>query len=308
MGFFRRHRILSAMLLVFLVLVIGIAVLAVRFVASFSPVPLVISKETTYITEPLRSDGTPDYLAALNQRLSKGVTPENNAAVFFWRAMGPGMIQADRRAENFRTLGIPQPPDKGEYFVTPEAWIKRHEAKRDPAAFQPSTKDDDQVSKLLEPISRPWSKKEFSSLADWLAANEKPLAIIVEGCKRPRRYDPLIVSDKDSTLIGVLLFDAQQCREFSRCLVLRAMLRVKQGEVDEAWNDLMACHRLARLVGQGHCFVEAMVAVTIDERHRWVIGHFCNMPKFAPSQICKMRQDLAELPPMPQNGRFDEQG
>ena len=48
-----------------------------------------ISKATTYITEPLRSDGYPDYIAALNQRLSKGVTPENNAVVLFWRAMGP---------------------------------------------------------------------------------------------------------------------------------------------------------------------------------------------------------------------------
>ena len=43
-----------------------------------------ISKETTYITEPLRADGYPDYVAALNQRFSQGVTPENNAAVLFW--------------------------------------------------------------------------------------------------------------------------------------------------------------------------------------------------------------------------------
>ena len=40
---------------------------------------LSISKETTIITEPLRSDGTPDYVAAINARYSKGVTPENNA-------------------------------------------------------------------------------------------------------------------------------------------------------------------------------------------------------------------------------------
>jgi hypothetical protein len=37
-----------------------------------------ISKETTFITEPLDKDGYPDYAAALNARLSKGVTPENN--------------------------------------------------------------------------------------------------------------------------------------------------------------------------------------------------------------------------------------
>ena len=37
---------------------------------------MTISKETTYITEPLRADGYPDYIAALNQRCSRGVTPE----------------------------------------------------------------------------------------------------------------------------------------------------------------------------------------------------------------------------------------
>jgi len=35
------------------------------------------------------------------------------------------------------------------------------------------------------------SKKNFPMLADWLSANEKPLALLVEASKRPRCYDPL---------------------------------------------------------------------------------------------------------------------
>ena len=92
MGFLRRHKKLSAAVLVLAIFFVGFVV---RFVVSFMPVPLVISKETTYITEPLRSDGTPDYVAALNQRLSKGVTPENNAAVLFWKAAGRGQYQEE---------------------------------------------------------------------------------------------------------------------------------------------------------------------------------------------------------------------
>src|SRR5689334_19843108 len=38
---------------------------------------ITINKGTTYITEPLRPDGYPDYVAALNQRMSQSVTPEN---------------------------------------------------------------------------------------------------------------------------------------------------------------------------------------------------------------------------------------
>src|SRR5271163_71889 len=55
-------------------------------------VAVTISKETTFITAPLRKDGYVNYVAALNQRFGAGVTPENNAAVPFLKAMGPGEI------------------------------------------------------------------------------------------------------------------------------------------------------------------------------------------------------------------------
>src|SRR5690349_19780241 len=48
-----------------------------------------ISKETTYVTEPVGKDGYPDYARALNRRLRQGVTPENNANVLLWKAIGP---------------------------------------------------------------------------------------------------------------------------------------------------------------------------------------------------------------------------
>jgi hypothetical protein len=60
-----------------------------------------IAKETTYITEPLRPDGYPDYIAALNLRAGDSVTPGNNAAVLIWQAMGPKEISKPLRAEFF---------------------------------------------------------------------------------------------------------------------------------------------------------------------------------------------------------------
>ena len=52
--------------------------------------PIVVSKQTTYITAPLRPDGLPDYVQYLRDQLREGVTPENNAAVLMWQVMGPG--------------------------------------------------------------------------------------------------------------------------------------------------------------------------------------------------------------------------
>ena len=259
-----------------------------------------ISKETTYITEPLRSDGTPDYVAALNQRLSMGVTPENNAAVLFWKAAGPGPIRENRRVKYFQMLGVSQPAEKGDYFITSETWIERQKSKKRAGADQPSADNDHLLSKLLEPTTRPWSKQDFPESAEWLAANEKPLALVVEGCKRPRRYDPLVlVNNDEGALIEAPLPNTQQCRDFARCLLLRAMLRLKEGKVEEAWADLLACHRLARLAGQGPFLVESLVAITIDvmaiKGDQALLQHV----KLTVAQIAKMRQDLAGLPPMP---------
>src|SRR5882724_7209102 len=64
-----------------------------------------ISKETTYVTGPLDKDGYIDYAAALNERLSKGVTPESNANVLIWKAIGPRPERREIFAEFFRQLG-----------------------------------------------------------------------------------------------------------------------------------------------------------------------------------------------------------
>jgi hypothetical protein len=45
------------------------------------PVKITISKETTYLTGPIRSDGWLDYAAVVNERCKSGVTAENNAAI-----------------------------------------------------------------------------------------------------------------------------------------------------------------------------------------------------------------------------------
>ena len=50
---------------------------------------ITLSKATTRVTGPLTTDGYIDYVRVINQRLSVGVTAENNANVLLWKAMGP---------------------------------------------------------------------------------------------------------------------------------------------------------------------------------------------------------------------------
>ena len=115
---------LKIVIIVLLVLVVAILLKLVLnyFLMAFprgSGVLVTISKETTYITEPLRPDGYPDYIAVLNQRGSKGVTPENNAVVPVFRAMGPKMVARGFSRPGFRDARHRVGPRHGRSSVPP---------------------------------------------------------------------------------------------------------------------------------------------------------------------------------------------
>jgi len=261
-------------------------------------VKVTISRETTYITGPLRKDGYVDYVAALNERCSRGVTPENNAAVLFWKVTGPAEIPKANRERFFKMLGIPPLPEQGDYFVPLDAYVNRLQD----AGKLPRPKAGEEVMEAFskqesQATERPWSRKDFPVLADWLAANEKPLAILAEACKRPRCYQPMTSTDMVA-VIAEALPAIQQYREFARRLFTRAMLRVEEGKTDEAWEDLLNCHRLARLVGQRPMLVDALVAMAIEgmacSGDRVLLQH----ARLTAAQAVKMRNDLGNLPPL----------
>jgi len=260
-----------------------------------------ISKETTYILGPLRPDGYPDYVAALNVYASKGVTPENNAAVLLWQAFGPNEINEKARDRFFKKLGIPPLPEKGDYLVPFDQYARAaREGQNSPPGDNQSEKDAEEDDKQFDRAQeRPWSKEECPLVAKWLEANENPLKLVVEATKRPRFYSPLMGVDEDAMVIALLLPGTQEARNVLYALKPRAMLRLRAGNVEEAWADLLACHRLARLVGQGETLVDALVAITVDgfacsgDR---ALAHF---GKLRLEQARRFQADLAQLPPLP---------
>ena len=221
-----------------------------------------ISKETTYILGPLRPDGYPDYVAALNVYASKGVTPENNAAVLLWQAFGPKPIDEKARDRFFKKLGIPPLPETGDYFIPFHEYARIVRESQEPAPeHDQGEKDDKQFARAME---RPWLKKECPLVAKWLEANERPLKLLLEATKRPRYYAPLVGTTDDTLVMAVLLPTLSPSREAARALKARALFRLQAGKVAEAQADLLACHRLARLMGQGATLVDGLVAISID--------------------------------------------
>jgi hypothetical protein len=251
-----------------------------------------LSKETTYITSPLDKDGYPDYAAALNDRLRQGVTPDNNANVLLWKAIGP-RAEIQEPAEFFRLLGMPVPPENGEYFVALLPYLKKH--------LKIQANDTQEQLTLNRCMQRPWTAKDHPNLAAWLKSNEKPLAMVIEASKRPHYYSPVLPPKSDDGTKGLASapFPAQS-REIGRALIARAMLSAAEGTEDAAWRDLLACHQLGRLMGRGGTLIDGLVAYAIDGWASKADLAFLDRVKPNAKQLDQYVRDLQKLPPLPE--------
>ena len=256
-----------------------------------------VGKDTTYVTGPLDKDGYIDYAAALNKRLSKGVTPANNANVLIWKALGPrpeggkGMPP-----EFFKWLGIAEPPEKGDYFVDPAQY----------ARDQLKVPSDKTAALLYDRATRasrrPWTAKQHPLVASWLKVNEKPLARVIEATKRTHYFSPLTPRRTKRGTKGLLnspLPAVQKCRELAVALTARAMLRAGRGDADGAWQDLLACHRLGRLVGRGGTLIEGLVGLALDDIACCADLSFLDCINPDAKRFQKCLSDLRELPSLP---------
>jgi hypothetical protein len=258
-----------------------------------------ISKETTYVTEPVDKDGYIDYARALNQRLRQGVTTQNNANVLLWKAIGPKPEHKTISAEFFQELGMQVPPEKGDYFIDLDRYVMdRLKIESWSEEFKDITID--QLNRAME---RPWTTKEYPNLASWLEANEKALALVVEASKRTQYYSPLIPSKTEkgsSGLISALLDPGpQKCRHMAGTLATRAMLRLSQGKYDDAWQDLLACHRLGRLVGRSAFLIDGLIGIAIDGVARRGEIAFLDSARLNAKKLQNCLGDVQMLPPFP---------
>ncbi|MBI1918444.1 MAG: hypothetical protein HYS12_27450 [Planctomycetes bacterium] len=256
-----------------------------------------IGKETTYVTGPVDADGYIDYAAALNERLGKGIKPQDNANVLLWKAFGPHPEGAKMPPDFFKWLGIDAPPERGDYFLNLTRFM-REQLQVEPGSERAKGLYDQQDRAM----QRPWTAKDYPEIAAWLRANEKPLALVIEATKRPHYFNPLVPTKNkkgSSGLVGALLPGVQKCREFASALTARAMLNVSQGRPDDAWQDLLACHRLGRLTARGGTLIEGLVGIAVDMVASKADLAFLDAAKPTEKQLRACLRDLQKLPPLP---------
>lgn len=256
-----------------------------------------VGKETTYFTGPLDKDGYVDYAAALNERFGKGITPEKNAVALLWKAWGPKPLRSSQEMppEYFKLLGIEKPPNKGDYFIDIDSYRKQH--------FNLGKEEEYQSWKRVREFSeRPWNVEECLHTSSWIAAMAKPLAIVIEASKRPEYYHPVVprpTENDPGSLMGAVGVEVLSwIRSSANALVIRGMLRIGEGKYDEAWNDFMACHRLARLISRGGSVVDSLAGFALDVIASKADIVYLAHAKLTAKQIQERMKELQNLPAM----------
>jgi hypothetical protein len=253
-----------------------------------------LGKDTTYVTGPLDAGGRIDYVYALNERLSRGVTPASNANVLLWKAIGPRPEGAAMPPDFFQWLGY-EPPEGGHYYVDLFRYARDHLGL-----------NNNDIDALMEQMDRtgegPWTAKQYPILAQWLKANEKPLRVVAEAVRRPHYFNPLVPArrgEKGESLIGSLVPQVQRCREFAFVLPARAMLHVGEGRHAEGWQDLLTCHRLGRQLARGGTLIEVLVGLAIENVAAGADVAYLGRARLSAKQIKDCLRDLERLPPRP---------
>lgn len=235
-----------ALLIVFMIGTAGVLV-------ADDPPLITVSVETTRIVKPLRADGSVDFIADLNRRMSEDVTPENNAAVPLLRASGHEML-GRHSARYCEMLGIPKVKTEGiipfERFEVPTDNLQLRMARRE---------------EYYQAINQPWKATDYPDLARWLNHYAAEFQLIEEASRRTRYYTPQIPEDIEHPAVStVLLPQAQELRQLARHVSARCMFRLGQGDAKGAIEDVQLIHRLAVLQGRGFMPIEGLVSISID--------------------------------------------
>lgn len=209
--------------------------------------PIVISKATTFITEPLDKEGLPDYFEFIRQQKRIGVTPENNAVVLLAPITNLHFLDSKSRQYFFAELEIDAPLAKTKRFEElPKEWDE----------------------KLQEVSGQPWATSDFPELARWLDEQQTALDVALAASRRSHFYSPMLgdskVPNAPPELMSVLLFMESQSRDLAKALCVRAMRHLGQNKKTAAITNLLAAAKLARLLNQKGNLVTCTVGYECD--------------------------------------------
>jgi hypothetical protein len=266
--------------------------------------PVALGPETTHALGPINAGGEIDYEAALNEKLSEGITPEENANVLIVKALGPHPEGKPLPASYYAWLGIEPLSQEGNYF---QRWWKYADANwKLPPPERAQELDTEEKwreirnQRFERTFRHPWKASDEPEVVRWLKQNEAPLALLAGLPTRPRYYNPIVSRPEDPRprLMQVASPTSSVSRDLAEALFCRAMLALGEGHPDEAWRDLLLSQQLGYRVAQGGLSIEVLQGMQII--HHTMEAQSVLLSHASPSspRFKKWLADLQALPPL----------
>jgi prepilin-type processing-associated H-X9-DG protein len=291
----------------------AVLLIAGGYVCLFRSVPLRISKETTYITGPLKPGGKEvDYFAAWEQETyPENIATEENGYRLIVEHLGAAPdATANQPDEICEKLGLAfelTRPDMTleEPFDFLTAYVGSKDFDEAPVRKLAGQEEyDREPAWILEDRHHaPWSLNDLPMMEAWLAKNGAALDLIGQAVRKPTFHMPVVRPGATPGLIGLLLPEMQRMRSFARALHTRANYRIGTGDVDGAIDDIVACKRLGRQLGHGGPLVQVLVGIAI-EGIAGAMGIAGSLEHRPTKQ--QLERFVAELDDLPPQAEFEE--
>ncbi len=292
---------------------IAMSLLAAVYLFVFRTVPLRISKETTYITEPLKSDGKQvDYFAAWEeQTYPKNIATEENGYRLIVQHLGPAPeAQPWHFAQTCQKLDLAEEEILLDMTLEdPDDFLRRHVESEDfdPVSVNETTGDDaspvDPYTVLKERLGRPWTADDLPMMEAWLAANGPAIDLIGQAVRKPTFQIPYGRENESDQLLGLLFPEIQWSRSFARALSARANHRIAIGDIDGAIYDIISCKRLGRHIGKRGTLIEMLVGIAMQGIAE-AVGIAGSLEH--PPSSEQIERFLAESNDLPPEGQFEK--
>ncbi len=260
--------------------------------------PLQISEETTYITEPLKSNGMQvDYFKALEERNhSPSMKTDRNGFRLIARALGPAVCEnADPLLcrKVFAKLDLPISAEPTMTYQSPweylEEYLEEHDVEDKQYWYE----------MRVQAIHTPWTLDDLPMMETWLKENGPFLDFLGEAVQKPEFLFPMARSSEQELLFNFSSPHLGFIRgSVEDGLSVRAHYRIGTGNLDGAIDDILILHRLGRhLLSSAHTHPWTAISGRIFATRAFGIG-IAGARKYPPTaeQLRRLRDQWHDAP------------